>query len=139
MVTGRILAADQPPRAISSFESGSTASEEQDNSHIFGQRDGHVLSQQGRGSDSISSSEQAEVGHSDILSGSWIVSNTSQSECGRQDTQVDLFASLESAHLPVYFFIYRKDSRAEGSMLNDQCSMFRGGRSRRNKRFQLLN
>ena len=79
MVTGRILAADQPPRAISSFKSGSTASEEKDNSHIFGQRDSRVLSQQGRGSDSISSSEQAEVGHSDILSGSWIFSNTSLS------------------------------------------------------------
>ena len=54
VVTGRILAADQPPRAISSFESGSTASEEQDNSHIFGQRDSHVLPQQGGGGGSRS-------------------------------------------------------------------------------------
>ena len=66
---------------------------------------------------SISSSEQADVGHSDILSGSWNFSDTNlspgsgQSECGRsfqgsgvkgvvpessggqQDIQVDLFTS----------------------------------------------
>ena len=80
---------------------------------------------------SASSSEQADVGHSDILSGSWNFSDTNlspgsgqsgcgrffqgsgvkgvvpESSCGQQDTQVDLFASRESAHLSVYFTIYR--------------------------------
>ena len=40
-----------------------------------------------------------------------------ESSGGEQDTQVDLFASRESAHPPVYFSIYRKDMGAEGSML----------------------
>ena len=44
---------------------------------------------------------------------------------------MDLFASRESAHLPVYFSKYRKDRRAEGSIL-----WFRGGRSRRSKQGQ---
>ena len=110
------------------------------------------------GGDSIISSEQADIGHSDILSRSWIFSDTNlspgsgQSEYGRsfqgsgvkgvvpeslggqQNTQVDLFASCESAHLPVYFSIYRKDRRAEGSML-----WFRGGNSRRSMCFHLPN
>ena len=78
MVAGRIEAAHQPPGAISSSESGSPVhedSEEQDNSHIFGQRDSHVLPQQG-GRDSISSSEQDDVGRSKILSRSWDFSDT---------------------------------------------------------------
>ena len=136
VVTGRIIAAHQPPRAISSVPKAvQEDSEEQDNSHIFGQSDSHVIPQQG-GGDSISFSKQADVGYSDILSGSWHFSDTKlssgsgQSECGRsfqgsgikgvapeslggqQDTH-----SHESAHLPVYFSIYRKDRRAEGSML----------------------
>ena len=53
MVAGRIVAAQQPLRAISSSESGSPVhefSEEQDNSHIFGQRDKYnALPQQGGG------------------------------------------------------------------------------------------
>ena len=88
VITGTIVAAHQPLRAISSSESGSRG---------FW----------------ISSSEQADVGHSDILSISWNFSHTNlslgsgQSECGRsfqgsgvkgvvheasggqQDTQVD--------------------------------------------------
>ena len=108
--------------------------------------------------DSISFSEQADAGHSDILSGSWKFNDTNlspgsgQSECGRsfqgsgvkgvvpeslggrQDTQVDLFASRESAHLPVYFSIYMKDRGAEGSMI-----WFRGGSSRRSMCLHLLN
>ena len=72
VVTGGMVAVHQPPRAISSSESGSRGfCEEQDNSHIFGQRDSHVLLKQGGGGDSISSSEHADIGHSDILSGSW--------------------------------------------------------------------
>ena len=52
MVAGGIVAAHQPPRAIRSSESGSPvheASEEQDSGQIFGQRDSHVLPQQGGG------------------------------------------------------------------------------------------
>ena len=110
------------------------------------------------GGDSISSSEQANIGHSDNLSGSWNFSDSNsspgsgQSEYGRyfqrsgfkevvpessggqQDTQVDLFASRKSAHLPVHFSIYRKEGRAKGPML-----WFRGGSSRRSMRFHLLN
>ena len=57
-----------------------------------------------------------------------------ESSGDEQDTQIDLFASRESAHLPVYFPIYRKDRRAEGSML-----WFRGGSSKRSMRFHVLN
>ena len=36
---------------------------------------------------------------------------------GQQDTQVDLCASRESAHLPVYFSIYRKDKRGINALV----------------------
>ena len=35
-------------------------------------------------------------------------------EDGQSRAKVDLFVSRESAHLPVYFSIYRKDMRAAG-------------------------
>ena len=57
-----------------------------------------------------------------------------ESSGGQRDTQVDLFASCESAHLSVYFSIYRKDRSVDGSML-----WFRSGSSRGSMRFHLLN
>ena len=157
VVTGRIVAAHQPPQAISSLESGSRGfwGTGQKPYIWITWQPRHTSTRRG---DSISSSEQADVGHSDLLSGSWNFSDTNlspgsgQSECGRsfqgsgvkgvvpessggqQDTQVDLFASREWANLPVYFSIYRKDRRAEGSMI-----WFRGESSRRIMCFHHLN
>ena len=137
------------------------ASEEQVNSHIFGQRDSQVSLQQGEGGVRTRSVPLNRLtlnilifcqDHGIFLIPTYLpgVANQSvdalsrgqeskkgvvpESSGGQQDKQVDLFASLESAHLLLYFSIYRKDRREEGSML-----WFRGGSSRRSMYFHLLN
>ena len=142
VLTGGIVALHQPPRAISSSEKRFTRLLRNRTIAIYLENvtARSYLNKEG-GGDSISSSEQADIGHSDILSGSWNFSDTNlspgsgQSEYGRsfqrsgvrevvpeslggqQNTQVDLFASHDRL---TFQYIYPYTGRTGEQ--RDQCS-----------------